>query len=354
MSRPCVRQLGSILRATPTCRGSETVATTIRATTRSNTLFWKSKRHVSSLPRGISDAHPTVPFCPEPSCECAPTPELDIDRSAQLGNTAPFYHQHVVISTGRFDWLSRIEDENEPADMTRRGPGDQSNQAEQVTGQRQTQRQVALAAGLKKGIGAGGSWFSPNRNVSVSNSSFPPPEQDKGSEPRATAMLFPSFQVVENIHDTAPGHEDFIRNFVHGDASSEKSSYFNVTPIEKPVVLICSHGSRDMRCGIMGPLLHSEILRQLPMLKLDELASNIGMCSHIGGHKWAGNLIIYIPPKWSSQSPDGTRSESLLAGKGIWYGRVEPKHVEGIMHETIVRGRIVENLCRGVTFDDAR
>ena len=33
--------------------------------------------------------------------------------------------------------------------------------------------------------------------------------------------------------------------------------------------------------------------------------------------------------------------------KGIWYGRVEPKHVEGIVQETISKGRVVEDMFRG-------
>ena len=39
---------------------------------------------------------------------------LCIDRDKPLANTAPTYNQHVVISTGRDDWASRIESEDGP------------------------------------------------------------------------------------------------------------------------------------------------------------------------------------------------------------------------------------------------
>lgn len=39
---------------------------------------------------------------------------LCIDRDTPLANTVPPYTQHVVISTGRDDWASRIETEKEP------------------------------------------------------------------------------------------------------------------------------------------------------------------------------------------------------------------------------------------------
>lgn len=62
------------------------------------------------------------------------------------------------------------------------------------------------------------------------------------------------------------------------------------------------------------------------------------MISHIGGHKFAGNVIIYLPP---------TLSDNGLKGSGIWYGRVDPDKVEGIVQETIVQGRVIADLFRG-------
>ena len=71
---------------------------------------------------------------------------------------------------------------------------------------------------------------------------------------------------------------------------------------------------------------------------------DVSLISHVGGHKWAGNVIIYFPP--DHRIPNGGVSE--LAGTGVWYGRVQPKHVEGIVEETIRRGRLIGELLRGV------
>lgn len=38
---------------------------------------------------------------------------------------------------------------------------------------------------------------------------------------------------------------------------------------------------------------------------------------------------------------------SPLAGMGIWYGRVEPRHVMMILEETVKKGNIVGELWRG-------
>lgn len=125
-----------------------------------------------------------------------------------------------------------------------------------------------------------------------------------------------------------------------------------------------------MRCGVLGPVLREEFERQLPKAGLQVLkgavdvsdgqernlladstkgeeeskgTARVGLISHIGGHKFAGNVILYIPSGTKTQ--DG--KESGLAGCGIWYGRVEPKHVEGIVKETVLGGRVIEDLFRG-------
>lgn len=113
-----------------------------------------------------------------------------------------------------------------------------------------------------------------------------------------------------------------------------------------PVILICGHGGRDLRCGIMAPVLEAEFARVLQERGVSvntggevvdrENHAHLGLISHVGGHKYAGNVIIYLPP--GMQNP--------LAGMGIWYGRVEPRHVEGIVTETLA-GRVVKDHFRG-------
>lgn len=132
-----------------------------------------------------------------------------------------------------------------------------------------------------------------------------------------------------------------------------------VRDVKELVVLICGHGGRDARCGIYGPVLRREFEMQLEREGVavsqdavdienaaegeEKRSARVGLISHIGGHKFAGNVIIYVPPGWKGR--DGKESE--LAGKGIWYGRVEPKHVEGIVRETVFGGRVVKDMFRG-------
>lgn len=98
--------------------------------------------------------------------------------------------------------------------------------------------------------------------------------------------------------------------------------------------------------------------------------ARVGLTSHIGGHRFAGNVIIYVPrgfefeggeretkkkEKEEEKNVMGKRrsvggSSTALKGMGIWYGRVEPRHVDGIVRETVRGGRVVGELFRGAAF----
>jgi (2Fe-2S) ferredoxin len=171
----------------------------------------------------------------------------------------------------------------------------------------------------------------------------------------------------------------------HRDNLLRKPEYqellWEVRDVTEVVVLICGHGGRDQRCGLYGPLLREAFEERLPEQGVEVLrgpvevevaeegeaaevegqaaegevaeteeeatgmkyAARVGLVSHIGGHKFAGNVIIYLPPGLKTE--DGQANP--LAGHGIWYGRVEPRHVEGIVGETILKGRVIEELFRG-------
>jgi len=128
------------------------------------------------------------------------------------------------------------------------------------------------------------------------------------------------------------------------------------------VILLCSHKRRDNRCGIASTVLshalratfekhqwdvHTELddIDHLGNPLPDGVASRqereevlrhsqkrvlILLNSHMGGHKFAGNMIIYT-----------------ASGAGVWYGRVTSHNVEPIIQETIMGGKVLPELLRG-------
>ncbi|XP_044501021.1 altered inheritance of mitochondria protein 32 [Mangifera indica] len=98
-------------------------------------------------------------------------------------------------------------------------------------------------------------------------------------------------------------------------------------------VFVCAHGSRDKRCGVCGPALIEKLNEEIESRGLKGQIF-VSPCSHIGGHKYAGNLIIY--------SPD---SEGKIMGH--WYGYVTPDDVPSMLDQHIAKGEIIERLWRG-------
>ena len=291
---------------------------------------------------------PVIPNCPEPTCGCAATPEgLDIDHTKNIHDTIAPYSEHVIVSTGQSDWKSKIEDEGDTA-----GWG-------------------AFIRALKKDVGPRGQYHDPYNNVLISASSFQHSNTPAGGGFQVEALLFPSFRRVlvgtgeMSRHALVKSHllrQLGGRGVSNASENEVAKTLVKENPVHNPTILICSHMTRDKRCGILGPLLRDEFANYLTSRGFEvktgsgtsedgvagvdaPLTVNIGLISHIGGHRWAGNVIIYTPPTW--QRPNQTGEGHELAGTGIWYGRVEPKHVEGVVEETLVKGNIIRDLLRG-------
>lgn len=90
-------------------------------------------------------------------------------------------------------------------------------------------------------------------------------------------------------------------------------------------VFVCTHGARDVRCGECGPTIVSALRSACRDAKLDDVS--VRATSHVGGHKFAGNVLIY---------PDG-----------VWYGHVRPKDASRIVTEHIRDGNLIAELLRG-------
>ncbi|XP_057982407.1 uncharacterized protein LOC131167627 [Malania oleifera] len=98
-------------------------------------------------------------------------------------------------------------------------------------------------------------------------------------------------------------------------------------------VFVCSHGTRDRRCGVCGPSLVARFKEEIELHGLNGKVS-VSPCSHIGGHKYAGNVIIF-----------GSNSDGDVTGH--WYGYVTPDDVPMLLEQHIGKGEIVDALWRG-------
>lgn len=236
------------------------------------------------------------------------------------------YYRHLLISTAKSDWTSKIEFDPHPDSL-----GGLAAKVKAVSSQKGSNLRDPFAPTL------------------ITNSSFSP----EGAE--ASAYVFPSNLYIPRIPATTEEVTTLIRDFLLPPnpftTATSGTRFEGIRKVRETVVLICSHTSRDMRCGVLAPLLKSQfekVLLERGMLLTagDEARGEyegrvrVGFTSHLSGHKFAGNVIVYLPPLLEEGGSG--------AGLGVWYGRVEPRHVEGIVEETVRGRRVVGELCRGV------
>ncbi|PIN02714.1 hypothetical protein CDL12_24768 [Handroanthus impetiginosus] len=98
-------------------------------------------------------------------------------------------------------------------------------------------------------------------------------------------------------------------------------------------IFVCCHGTRDRRCGVCGPSVIGKFRNEIETRGLQGKVS-VSPCSHIGGHKYAGNVIIFGP---------NMKKEVT----GHWYGYVMPEDVPLLLEQHIGKGEIVDFLWRG-------
>jgi hypothetical protein len=119
----------------------------------------------------------------------------------------------------------------------------------------------------------------------------------------------------------------------------ELVDFENTTPEWKKLILVCVHNARDKRCGKAGPEVISELRRQLEEKSAEGADSStesgiraadvaVRGSSHIGGHAYAGVMIVY---------PEGR-----------WYGRISQDNSAELLQH-LLEDRVYSECERGIT-----
>lgn len=293
------------------------------------------------------------------SCTVRLPRSFKIDETDHLFGEIKGWSRHLVVATGKTDWVRDVADEK----------GSVMEAVEKHNGEVQGGRLM----------------------LSASNMHLPDHDSGPyGSDRPTTVLLMPAFQFVDNV---TPNHApELIRSVINSaptNTSRLNTSHepngagAETTESPKPslranslpaglslrncphryVILMCSQATRDARCGQSAPLLRKELERHLRPLGLyrdlaDERPGGCGIyfISHVGGHKYSANVMIYrrAEPRRtvSEQMENGhtANGDSLLGGKGndgeagqcIWLARVRPEDCENIVKYTVLQGKVVK------------
>ncbi|KAI9026629.1 Sucrase/ferredoxin-like-domain-containing protein [Phycomyces nitens] len=242
---------------------------------------------------------------------------LKFDHTSPLLGSMKPYSRHVLIGTGQSDWAERIEEDwgTFAANLTA------------VTKDRPVQNRAIIT------------------NTSMVNTYSQLPNSHD-------IVILPDNIIVSNV--TPDDAEAFFEAFLATplpvapvmieDYSTRhlKNMVVHKNPYDS-MILICSHRKRDKLCGVTAEILGTEfdnVLREKDICE-GEGGTAVLMVSHVGGHKFAGNVICI--------THNGTRC--------IWYGRVKACHCERIVDDTIIGGRVLKELYRGAmshSYDESK
>lgn len=85
----------------------------------------------------------------------------------------------------------------------------------------------------------------------------------------------------------------------------------------RTLILVCVHAARDNRCGRAGPQILEELRNQLFERSTSSNSITVAGSSHIGGHKYAGVLVVYPSGDWYgliSKRNVGELLDHIIAG----------------------------------------
>ncbi|KAJ3500059.1 hypothetical protein NLJ89_g9958 [Agrocybe chaxingu] len=331
-----------------------------------------TRKTLCAVPLRASDVPVTTADCRTCSDPCdlghdAYPRRFDIDMDTDMLGSVKPYHRQIVISTGKSDWERDItDDKNSLASAL-------LEVSTKPTSPMLPSSPKPASPPPNKGVRPVTGLFSTSDSsrTSVLNGSHKTVCHEDDHE---SVLVFPDFKVVTEVRRSLQGAREFYECALDPSVGTD-GSYLEKSILKSwilpyaCVILICSHKKRDNRCGIAAPKLehafirsleaqgwdadtqleHPELTMGIPLEDLNVTAEEryenissqlkesseskralIVKVSHVGGHKYAGNCIIYTP-----------------SGSGIWYGRVTPHDVDSVVVNTIIDGLVLPPLLRG-------
>lgn len=231
-----------------------------------------------------------------------------------LWNSTKPYGMHLFVSTGKSDWPHEALSSHRLAS--------------------EVSSWASNASGTYKGLGA-----ATDIKVSVSSLTSEKLETDDQyiSGQRGDILIFPFFVWVKNVSANEVGSllskltpilidsRDFNKEL---PKEIPEFPHIVIEPdVYRSYIFLCSHKTRDKRCGVTAPIMKKELevhLRDDGLIR--DYGDNtpggvkVAYLNHVGGHKYAANVIIY-----------------LKSGKAIWLARCNPKNAGPIVQECILR-----------------
>ena len=357
---------------TPTASSTNIHGTTGFAKARTeNALFPK--------PDPATDGEDCLQDCA--SCSVHYPAKFSIDEDDKLYGHVNGWDTHLIVGTGKTDWVRDVTDES---GSVMKAVGKYGQEIEMNNGRGKGKMMLSasnMPSGGKHGdcdIEEGSdcmllpSWnfihqVQPDQVPSLMTTIVARSASNRTPLPSATTTLSQPPDPHKSADNTPNGATTPIDMSTLSPTISNptlKIPQFTTRPIpHRALILMCSHKTRDARCGQSAPLLRKEFERILRPLGLhrdlhDDRPGGVGIyfINHVGGHKYSANVMIYR--RSGSQRTKAVTNGSKIANgdhevqpeeeledeavQGIWLARVRPEDCENIVKYTVLQGKVVK------------
>ncbi|CCH45114.1 Actin patches distal protein 1 [Wickerhamomyces ciferrii] len=270
--------------------------------------IWKGKPDLSERDQEISQTVP-ISSCDSEcgSCTTKFPPSVKVD-DGDIYKSAQPTGLHFIVPTSKADW------------------------AHDATGTSNT-----IENKISQWIGKHGADFVKEGSVKVSASSLPFDSMD----PRCykgevnDVLILPYFVWIKKVDldNVFPLLNELIPILIKSrddkiSPPTEIQRFKIEIAVEQAYVFLCSHRTRDKRCGITAPLMKKEMDHRLRELELyrdigDDRPNGVKVCyvNHVGGHKFVANVQVY-----------------MKTGEIIWLAKCNPANAIPIIDETVLGG----------------
>lgn len=254
------------------------------------------------------------------SCHLQFPSSVKVETSDTLWNSTSEFGLHIIIPTNQTDWTHDAFEDPETFNHK-----------------------------FKKFIDKCQFKNLPNSTIKMSVSSqttqgFSDCDPDYVNSTMGDILILPQFVWIRNIHETRLDSvlqnalQQIIDEIPLDSIMAQTNPQFTIEQdLNHSYLLMCSHRTRDKRCGITAPIMKKEIdiyTRELGLYR--DYGDNrpggiqVAFVNHVGGHKYSANVIIYIKQ----------------LKKNIWLARCSPINVKSIIDECVLKGNVFPDNTR--------
>ena len=142
--------------------------------------------------------------------------------------------------------------------------------------------------------------------------------QKQDTDVKGDVYIYLANGQAQRFNGSPEGHNaaiDFLKNGPSSLASDMEDMGTNI--------FVCAHKAKDRRCGTCGPALCDAFGKILTSESFRSSDVKVRPCSHFGGHKFAGCIVLYGPPdlrEWFGYVQPSTCARLLKAAEAVGAG----------------------------------